>query len=219
MGRRIVGVHVMREATIKLYHFAELPEDVQRRIFEGDQNRYSAYDCYYWEFRKTLDTFAELFDLTIKWEIDSNRYNFDFVVSDYRTAENLETIRDPLRLATWVYNNHGHLIKRGKFYSVGKWENGKYSYKSRHSKTIFCYNDLPLTGVFCDQNVLQAFIDCITYRRTFETYEDLVTTALNEFFETWRQDLEYAESFEFYRDQAAEDDITEYTERGEVWRG
>lgn len=208
----------MREVTIKLYQFDELPEDVQRDIYEKDQNRFDSYDSYYWEYRKTLDTFADYFGVTVKWKIDSTRFHFDFTVSDYRIAENLETIRDPLRLATWVYNNHGHHIKRGKFYSVGKWENGKYSYKSRHSKTIFSYNDLPLTGVFCDQDILQAFIDCITYRRTFETYDDLMTTALNEFFETWRQDLEYAESFEFYAEQAAESE-TEYTERGEVWRG
>lgn len=206
----------MREVSVKLYTFDELPEDIQKRIWEGDQNRYNSYDCYFWEFRKTLDTFAELFGVVVKWEIDSTRFHFDFTISDYRIAENLETIRDPLRLASWVYNNHGHHIRRGKYYSVGRWMGDKYTYKERHSKAIFVYNDCPLTGVFCDQNILNAFIDCITYRRTFETYDDLMTTALNEFFESWRQDLEYAESLEFYRDQAAANEW-EYTADGRRW--
>lgn len=208
----------MREVSVKLYSFDELPEDIQKKIWEGDQNRYNSYDCYYWEFRKTLDTFADYFGIVCRWEVDSTHYHFDFTISDNETAENLETIRDPLRLATWVYNNHGHHIKRGKYYSVGKWINGQYSYKCRYSKTIYGYNDLPLTGVFCDDYILKAIVDCITYRRTFDTYDDLITTALNEFFSAWRDDLEYAESFEFYAEQAAENE-TEYTERGEVWRG
>lgn len=209
----------MREVSIKLYQFAELPEDVQRRIFERDQNYDDVYECYYWEFWNTLDKFAELFGVCVRWEVDSTRYSFDFTISDNETAENLETIRDPLRLATWVYNNHWWHIRKGKYYSTpGKWVNGEYEYKYRHSRVIFNYDDCPLTGVFCDLDILRAVIDCITYRRTFDTFDDLITTALNEFFETWRDALAYAESFEFYAEEAAAQEW-EYTADGSRWRG
>ena len=210
----------MREVSVKLYRFDELPQEVQKKIWEGDQNRYNyAADSYYWEFRKTLDTFAELFGVCVRWEVDSSHYNFDFTISDTETAENLETIRDPLRLATWVYNNHWWHIRKGKYYSTpGKWVNGEYKYKYRHSRVIFSYDDCPLTGVFCDLDILRAVIDCITYRRAFDTFDDLITTALNEFFETWRDALAYAESFEFYAEEAAAQEW-EYTADGSRWRG
>ena len=65
-------------------------------------------------------------------------------------------------------------------------------------------------------DILRAVIDCITYRRAFDTYDDLITTALNEFFETWRAALEYAESFEFYAEEAILGDW-EYTADGRRW--
>lgn len=210
----------MRQETMSIYLFEELPEEIQRRAWEGDQSRHNFGDIDFWDFRATLDKFAEIFEITVKWEVDSSRYSFDFTMNPGQwgdLAENLETIRDPLRLAAWVHNNRAHLIRKGKYYSTrGKWVNGKYNYKSRHSRVIFTYEDCPLTGVCFDMDILRAVIDCITYRRTFETYDDLMTTALNEFFETWRAALEYAESLEFYAEEAAANEW-EYTADGRRW--
>lgn len=208
----------MREISIKLYQFGELPETTQKKIWEGDQNRYNyAADSYYWEFRNTLDKFAEIFALTIHWEVNSSFYKFDFFFIDEEASENVHTIENPIRLATWVYNNFAHNIRRGKYYSTrGEWIDGKYTNKSRHSRMIFTYDDCPLTGVCFDCDILRAIIDCMTYRRTFDTYDDLMTTALNEFFETWRDALEYAESFEFYAEEAAANEW-EYTADGSRW--
>ena len=202
----------MREVSVKLYQFDELPEDIQKRIWEGDQNRFDAYDCYYWEFRKTLDTFADLFGVVVRWSVDSSTYNFDFTIDNPRVNQ----IDNPLRLAAYVWNNYAPQIMKGKFYSKGQWINGKYTYKSRHSRVIFTYDDCPLTGVCFDCDILRAVVDCITYRRMFDTYDDLITTALNEFFETWRAALEYAESFEFYAEEAATNEW-EYTADGSRW--
>lgn len=207
----------MREVTIKVYRFDELPEETQRRIFERDQNREIFEDGYSSEYLATLEKFADFFDIEIKYEVNSIRYNFDFTITDNETAENLETIRDPLRLATWVYNNHWWELRRGKYYSTpGKWIDGKHTYKKRYSRVIFTYDDLPLTGVVTDHFILNTIIDCITYRRTFETYDDLITTALNEFFEAWREELEYLESFECFAETVTTDGI-EYTADGVRW--
>ena len=50
-----------------------------------------------------------------------------------------------------------------------------------------------------------------------ESYnDDLITTALDEFFRTWRDCLEYAESIEYYAEEAAANEW-EYTADGRRW--
>lgn len=208
----------MKQHTITTYLFEELPKEVQEKAFLLDQ-KFLYRGFYNSELRATLAAFEKIFNISVyRWEVDSSYYHFDFVVNSFTAANNAnECIKNPLRLAAFVYNNYARYIRKGKYYSTGdKWENGQYKYKSRRSRVIFTYDDCPLTGVCWDQNILQPVIDCLTYRRFFDTYDDLITTCLNEFFETWRAAREYAESFEFYAEEAAANEW-EYLPTGERW--
>lgn len=201
--------------TIKTYYFDELPENVQRKAYEKDSHNLDG-EYYNADFRATLEAFEEKFDISVKrWEVDSSRYTFDF---DIMPMCNAEEIRDPIRLAVYMWNNYGDIIRRGKYYSTsGRYIDGKYTYKQKRSKALYILDDAALTGCFCDGYILQPIINCLTYKTLYETFDDLITDCLNNFFETWRDCLEYAESFDFYKDEANANEW-EYLADGTKWR-
>lgn len=201
--------------TIQTYYFDELPENVQRTAYEKDRHNLDG-EYYNADFRATLREFERLFDISVySWAVDSYRYTFDFRLPDSRYPDE---ITDPLRLAVYMWNNYGDIIRRGKYYSTsGRYINGKYSYKHKRSKALYILDDSALTGCFCDGHILQPIINCITYKTLYETFDDLITDCLNNFFETWRDCLEYAESFDFYIDEANANEW-EYLADGTKWR-
>lgn len=204
----------MKTYTIKTYLFDELTPEAQRAAWKNDPR---AICCDYFddERRATLKAFENIFNISVQYSVDSCRYTFDF----YKPCENGDEINDPLRLACYVWNNYAPYIKKGKYYSTrGEWIDGKYTYKYRHSKITHELGNCPLTGVCYDCDILQPVINCLLYKEKYSTLEDLITAALNEFFEAWRADLEYTESFEFYKEEA-EANAWEYLRSGRRFDG
>lgn len=204
----------MKTYTIKTYYFNELSEEAKQKAFEKDRNSI-LNDIYNDEFCATLEAFEKIFNISVyRWEVYPNYYTFDFHQKD---GDNADEINDPLRLAAYVWNNYARYIKKGKFYSTaGKYIDGKYTCKFRHSRVMLEMDNCPLTGVCFDNDILAPIIDCLEYKRFFHTYDDLITDCLNKFFETWRDCLEYSESFEFYEGEAIANEW-EYLEDGARW--
>jgi hypothetical protein len=204
----------MKTYTIKTYLFNELSEDAQRAAWENDPH---AICCDYFdgERRATLKAFERIFNISVQYSVDSCRHTFDY----FKPCENGDEISDPLRLACYVWNNYAQHIKKGKYYSTrGEWIDGRYNYKYRYSKITHEMDNCPLTGVCYDCDILQPVIDCLLYKEKYSTLEDLITAALNDFFRAWRADLEYIESFEYYKEEA-ENNAWEYLRSGRRFEG
>lgn len=206
----------MKTYTFKTYSFNELSKEAQENAYRRDQDSIPS-DIYNDEFTATLEAFERIFDISVyRWEVYSCRYSFDFKTT---AATNSDDINDPLRLATFVWNRYAKYIKKGKYYSTPfKYIDGKPTYKFRHSRIMYEMDNCPLTGCCFDCDILQPIIDCLEYKRFFDTYADLITDCLNHFFETWRDCLKYSESFEFYAEEADAREW-EYLEDGTRWKG
>lgn len=205
----------MKTYTIKTYLFSELSKEAQENAYIRDRHNIDG-EYYNADFRATLAEFEKLFDITVKhYEVDSQRYTFDFYfLPDRSDYDHADGINDPLRLAVYVWNNYADRLKKGKLYSTsGRYENGRYIYKHRHSKIFLNMDECPLTGCFCDCDILQPVLDCLQYRAFYRYIDDLLTDCLNRFFETWRDCLEYTETFDFYEGEA-EANEWEYYEDG-----
>ena len=201
----------MKTYTIKTYLFDELSEEAKRNAYERDRHNIDG-EYYNSDFRATLEEFEKAFNIIVKnYSVESYRYTFDFRESE---PTNADEITDPLRLATFIWNNYADRIQKGQFYStVGRYENGRYTFKNRRSKITKTWDECPLTGCCFDMDILAPVIDCLTYKTQYETFDDLITDCLNRFFETWRSCLEYSESFDFYEGEA-EANEWEYYEDG-----
>jgi hypothetical protein len=202
----------MREISIKLYKFSELSEKAQRQAWETGPNFSDDGSS---DFRATLAAFEKIFDISVyRWSIDDWSYEFDYVTAG-RATEAPEG--DALRLARYIWNNYAEYIQKGRYYSTpGRYINGKYHYKYRYSKVTKEMDNCPLTGFFADQDILQPVIDCLHYKRFFDSYETLIDTCLDSFFRIWRADIEYHNSFEYFA-ETCEINEYEFYETGEMY--
>jgi len=207
----------MKTTTTNLYLFHELSEKAQRKAWEKSSFDFS--DDHGHEYRATLEAFEKLFDINIlRYDVGSMVFNPSF---DFDTIGNATDMPkgDPLRLARFIWNNYADYILKGKYYSTsGKWIDGKYTYKSRHSKVLSSFYDCPLTSVCYDYDILQPIIDCLHYKRFFNSYEDLIHECLVNFFRAWDSEIEHCHTWEYFADVA---DANEwyFTEEGEFYKG
>ena len=207
----------MKTITTNLYEFHELNEKAQRKAWEKSSFDFS--DDHGGEFRATLAAFEKIFDIKVfHYDVGSMLFNPSF---DFDTAGDAvdAPAGDPIRLAKFVWNNYADYILKGKYYSTrGAWIDGKYHYKNRHSKITKSFFDCPLTGVFCDYDILQPVIDCLHYKRFFNSYDELIHACLENFFRAWDAEIEFSCSFEYFAD-AADANGWYFTENGEFYKG
>jgi hypothetical protein len=201
----------MRQETINIYKFSELSEKAQRHAWENgpDFSGDSGSD-----YRATLAAFEKIFDISVyRWNVNDYNYDFAYVTAG---AANGAPDGDPLRFARYMWNNYAEYITKGKYYSTpGRWINGKYNYKFRYSRATFEMDNCPLTGYCADMDILQPVIDCLHYKRFFDSFDDLIDACLTAFFRSWQADIEYRASFEYFAEMCEINDY-EFTETGEM---
>lgn len=204
----------MRQHITTVYTFDELTEAAQRRAWK--KNTLNMGDDYGNEYRATLAAFEDIFDIKVyRWRVDDWNYSFDFVTAG-RATECPEG--DALRLARYIWNNYADAITKGKYYGKLIWSGNECRHVQRHSRATFELDNCPLTGVCCDYSILTPVVDCLRYNAFFETFDDLITTCLNNFFRAWRENIDYCNSFEYFAEIAAANEW-EFTENGDFWRG
>lgn len=207
----------MKTITTNIYQFHELSEKAQRQAWEKSSFDFS--DDHGDEFRETLSAFEQIFDIKVfHYDVGGMVFKptFDFVTAG--PGADAPTT-DPIRLAKFIWNNYADSILKGKYYSTrGEYINGKYTYKFRHSNIIKSFDDCPLTGVCYDYDILQPVIDCLHYKRFFNSYDELIHACLENFFRIWDAEIEYSNSFEYFTENA-ECNEWYFTESGEIYRG
>ena len=195
--------------TINVYKFNELSDAAQYNVYENSNADFSDY--YADEYRETLRMFEKTFDIRIlDYSVDG--YSNSFRYAMINDAPDVEGVR----LAKYVWNNYARYITKGKYYSTpGKMVNGRYTYKHRHSKIILEMENCPLTGVCYDCVILQPIIDCLHYKKLFSSYDELIEECLTAFFDEWEKEVNFNNSFEYFKEWASDNDDAWYTENGE----
>lgn len=194
----------MKTITETIYTFDELTEKAQEAAWMNSEMDFSG--DYSGEYRATLDAFETLLDIRVyDYSVGNGVYypHFRYVKAG-RANEAPEG--GALRLARYVWNNFAADIMRGKYYSKVKFENGRYISKHRYSRILREMDNCPLTGVCTDCDILQPMIDCLHYRRTFETIDELIDACLQAFFRAWNAEIEHCNSLEYFADAAAAND-------------
>ena len=201
----------MRQLTINIYKFSELSEKAQRRAWENGPDFSGDY---FDEYRHTLKEFENIFDISVyRWNVNEYDYNFAYVTAGAATGA---PDGDPLRLARYIWNNYAEYITRGKYYGKLIYrENQPPRHVKRYSKATFEMDNCPLTGTCFDMDILQPVLDCLHYKRFFDSYEDLIDACLNSFFQACQADIEYHSSFEFFAEMYEINEY-EFLETGEM---
>lgn len=204
----------MRQQTINIYKFNELSEKAQRHAWENGPD---FSDHHSDEYRETLAAFEKVFDIKV----------YDYCVGDWSHGTYFRYVKAgaateapenrPIRLATYIWNNYADQIKKGRYYSTpGRYVDGKYTYKYRHSNVTFEMDNCPLTGVCMDCDILAPILDCLRYKRFYNSIDDLYDDCLTAFFQAWEAEIEYCQSFEYFAEMCEINDY-EFLETGEMY--
>lgn len=205
----------MKELTIKVFTFGELPKEAQDKIIERE--RWNVMDntmvCYRTYFNNTLEEFERITDSYVtSYEVSYEGCGFGKVRSDKLAFEefDLEDLNGKL-LFRYISSEIMPYLIRGRFYSSsGKYDkNGKYTYKSRRSKVLMeSFDGCPLTGMCYDCDVLEPLFD---YYRNWArpeyrdlTFRDVMERCYNSLFKAFQQEYEYWASDEAVREELSE---------------
>ncbi len=198
----------MRQETIEIFGINELSETAKEKAY----SEYLSNIDYFWtdEILDSAKAFAALFPVKLtNWQISSYDSDFSFEMTCDSDIQELSG----QRLATYIWNNYGREIYKGKYYSTaGRYdENGKYHYKHRYSRIILG-NSCVLTGVCFDHDILGPVYEFLRKPDSRDFY-DLMRDCFSEMETAARRELESQESFEYFLDHAAANNY-EYTADG-----
>jgi hypothetical protein len=198
---------------VKLYQFSELSEDAQNRIIEAERERRQCDpDADHWneERNDSARAFADTFG--IKWEDDRGYWGI------YCTAlQDWQTELTGVRLATYLWNNYGHIFSEAKVYGDRYGRGPKR--RSRIMRQATC---CPFTGVCFDEDLLRPIRAFLARPNTTDTFEDLCNDAARTLQRSAEEELEYYCSSEGVRDDIESgcgrfSGDEQYTEDGTLW--
>lgn len=194
----------MKTINLTLFSFDELSEDIQKQIIERERWNImeQCMDCYNQDYKSALESFEKLTNTrACDWQVDYCGYSFDFKYNDRSIYVNPYDGDDIYPdevcgklLFRYINNNIMPYITKGRYYSKGKYVDGKYQYKDRHSKILLENNGFPLTGMCYDQYILDPII---RYYKTWNSYPkdfsltDLMEQCYDNFFKCWHEEYEY----------------------------
>lgn len=196
----------MREITMKVYSVEELSEKALSRAYDD----WCMNSDYPWgeENEKTLLVFERIFPVEVTdWQY-GGYYKY---VRFHMTCEDEVAELEGFRLAKYIWNNYRHDIYNGKYYSKGKYVDGKYQYVSRRSK-INLERECNLTGYYLDYDILEPLYDFLDRPRQYVTFRDLMEECLERWLSTCEDDYDcyyskdnfiemaIANEWEFYED-------------------
>lgn len=208
----IRGIMTMRTATINIYKFEELSEQAKQTAIESYRQDISYHFGYHWmdEWIDSLKTFSDMLGIVIK------DYKFSpYCYSDIKWEYYADYEVVGLRLRTWIINNWLPSLRKGNYYSKGKYVNGMYSYKYRHSNISFDYC-CPLTGYFGDDTLIQPILDFVKNPIANYTIRDVIEDCMDSFIKAVVSDMEYQDSDEYISEHIIANDY-EFNEDGTIY--
>lgn len=211
----------MKTLTINLYTWDELSEKAKHNFY--DSGTFDFSDDFFSDFENTLEKFCTTFDVRcFGWDVNGMTYHF----SCEPFGRWMDCPEDPAKARLWIqktlWNNYKNSIYQGKYYSTRfSYVNGKPTYKSRRS-AIILESCCPLTGFFCDDEIISPIHDCLSGARVFDSPDELFDACLTKFFQSWRDDIDYHidyhASFDYFNETMSElYSNMEFTENGVLW--
>lgn len=193
-----------------VYKFAELSEHAKNNALYHSQLQ-ANYDGE--ENKATLRAFESIFPVNVRgWEY--GECGREYVKWTFTGDGDVEELSD-IRLLTYLHNNYRRDLWKGKYYNTpGKHVNGKYTYKSRHSKVIFD-NSCVLTGYYMDDDILGPVYEFMR-RPDGRTFRDLMEECLESWVSACTSDYEGFHSQESFADMC-EVNGWEFTENGSFY--
>lgn len=197
----------MKMINLNLYEFDELSKEVQQKVIEKERWNImgQCMDCYGSEYKASLEAFEKLTNTNAcNWYVDYCGYGFNFKCNDNSPVfecpvdNEKDVYADELcgkLLFRYIENNIIPYITKGKYFSKGKYIDGKYNCKYKYSRVIFDYRDnCPLTGTSYDYSLIQPIVDYYeswcSYPANF-SLTDLIGQCYDGFFKSWHEDYEY----------------------------
>jgi hypothetical protein len=206
----------MRQITnvFNVYKIDELSEIAKEKAFQDWYNE-SDYP-YHNDIQETMKEFAKIFPVDINnWEygVCGNGY-VDF---DMTCSEEVAELKG-IRLLSYIWNNYrGNIYNRKFYHTSGKWINGQYIDKSRHSK-IQIDDCCPLTGVCTDYHILQPIFDFMNNidKNMHLTFEGLMQECFDSWLKGAVEDIEGYFTIEVFEEES-EANEWEYREDGTIY--
>jgi hypothetical protein len=209
--------NIMRTIEKTLYKFDELEWTAQEKALN---EWISSGDTYGWEYENvdSLNAFTEVFGIEIgNWEYgDHNYINFSVKnVEDYDSIYETEELTG-LKLYKRIANIYYNEVQKGKYYStMGRWVDGKYTYKKRYSKVIKDNGGCPFTGYCMDDTLLDSIIKYLKTPDLRMTYKELMSDCLDNWLYACRDDYEHSMSMEYF-EEMCEANEWEFYENGSM---
>jgi hypothetical protein len=174
----------MREVTMKVYTVEELSERALSRAYNNwCIGSYYPCDC---DNEKTMREFERIFPVKVTdWQYGGG-YKY---VRFHMTCDDEVAELEGFRLAKYIWNNYRTDIYKGKYYSKGKFIDGKYHYVSRRSK-VKLEQGCNLTGYYLDYDILKPIWDFLDSPEPYVTFEDLMEKCLNRWINACEDDYE-----------------------------
>lgn len=208
-----------RTIRTKVYKFNELSKQAKAKAIEEYRESH-AFDEFSEgeEYIKSMEEFADLFNLTLgNWSIGGRgeaipfEFNFDHEEIEEFTSH---------RLAKYIWNNYGHKLYKGKYFSL--WSKTEKSYKhykdgypvlkSRDSKVIKEGRNCVLTGVCTDEDLLDNIYNFLE-KPDERNFKDLVEDCFEALIKAYNEERDSQSSDEYIIDQLENGDQL-YTRAG-----
>lgn len=199
----------MKTKTINVYSYAELSDKAKERAWLDSLQHFE----YAWadDNAASLKGFENTFPLKIKhWEYGGRGEGVNFEM----TCDDAVTLLTGQRLATYIWNNFRNDIYKGKFYSTsGNYVDGKYSYKSRHSKIIL-ESSCPFTG-YCMDDALLDEVFAFMEKPDSRNFEELMGDCFEAWVKACNDDADYQSSQPAFA-ESCEANEYEFDESGDM---
>ena len=197
----------MRTIEITAYAIGELED----RAKDSAHNQWMQSHEYFWhdENKKSLETFAEEFGITIRDWSYGGRGEGVFWTKNF-DDEYLEMSGH--RLAKYLWNNFSYLIAPPKYMgslktneevfhkrirTTGPFQNGN----RHHAYLSAVFTGEPnLTGYCVDYSLLKPIVDFVA-QPNGTTFEELIDECFSQWVRTCNEDLEYSYSMEYFEEE------------------
>ena len=185
------------------YEYNELSEKAKEKAFEDwvRNEGHIEVDQINKEHQDTLNAFLWMFDIGIDYWVEKSAYDFNFIWCD--NVADFSKNGGALRFARWAWNHIADKIRNGEYYGLF-YGGTNLKHFRRYSKNKRL-NDLCLTGVYCDSDILKPIMDCLTYKKYFYSFKELMYACLDNFFKVWHKDLKYISSKDCFEKNYAKD--------------
>lgn len=208
----------MKEIKVKLYAFDELSEDAKEKAIEKARER----NCdWYWDI--VQEEISALSDIARTMGANKNvRCEFSTCSPSYiefSFGDIADGLKD-IRALKYIYNNFIYPFVKGKYYSTnGKYINGKYNYKYKHSKATKEFSSA--SGLYIDFVVHDVYLEYIDKTKKHISFDvdDFIKDVEDKLCKIILDEAENHDSDESWRERLLEDDAEIYNSDGTIYRG